>query len=85
MYEVRKWNAVKNEWSYYNTFATYGEAVEEAERLERVFKGQFRVFTKQKGERKMFNFDKEDLIVMALMLAFGILFAVGIGALTHTL
>lgn len=46
MYEVKRWNAVKNEWSYYNTFATYGEAVEEAERLERVFKGQFRVFTK---------------------------------------
>ncbi len=33
----------------------------------------------------MFDFDKEDLIVMALMLAFGILFTIGIGALTHTL
>ncbi len=33
----------------------------------------------------MFNFDKEDLIAITLMLAFGILFAIGIGALTHTL
>lgn len=33
----------------------------------------------------MFNFDKEDLIAITLMFAFGALFAIGIGALTHTL
>lgn len=46
MYEIRKYNAIENEWSYYNTFRTYGEAVEEIERLRRLYKGQFRIFTK---------------------------------------
>lgn len=33
----------------------------------------------------MFNFDKEDAIVISLMLALGIVFTVVIGAITHTL
>ena len=45
MYTVNRWNAVNNEWSYYNTFATYTEAVEEMERLERMFKGTWKIFS----------------------------------------
>lgn len=45
MYTVNRWNAINNEWSYYNTFETYTEAVEEMERLERMFKGVWKVMT----------------------------------------
>ena len=46
MYEIRKWSPAYCDWRYYNTFRTYGEAVEERDRLERVYGGKFEIFAR---------------------------------------
>lgn len=51
MYVIRKWSPAYCDWRYYNTFETYGEAVEERERLERVYGGKFEIFPRQKGDK----------------------------------
>lgn len=41
-YTVKRFDVLKG-WIYYNSFETYSEAREEADRLERIFKGKFEV------------------------------------------
>ena len=43
MYTVKRFDALKG-WIYYNSFESFSEAREEADRLERIFKGKFEVF-----------------------------------------
>lgn len=46
-YTVERFDTLKG-WTYYNTFESYSEAEEEAERLRRLYKKQrFEVFSKE--------------------------------------
>ena len=43
MYTVMRYDIVDGVYKYFNTFNTYSEAVDEAERLGRVYKTHFMV------------------------------------------
>lgn len=45
MYIIKRFDAVTMTWKYFNTFEKYGDAVEEMERLKRIFGGNFEIFT----------------------------------------
>lgn len=46
MYEVKGFDTFSREWKYYNSFATYEEAADDRDRLERIYNIQFEVFVK---------------------------------------
>ena len=43
MYRIVRWDAVRERWSYYNSFESYTEASDERERLERIYKVKFEI------------------------------------------
>ena len=43
-YAVYRWNPITEEYDYFNSFNTYSEAVEERNRLEKVYGGKFSIF-----------------------------------------
>lgn len=46
MYTIKALNGWTGEWVYFNTFRTYGEAVEELERLGKVYPNRtFKIFS----------------------------------------
>ena len=47
MYEIRAFNPITAEYIYYNSFKTFSEAVDERDRMERIYKTKFYIFFRE--------------------------------------
>ena len=47
MYEIRAFNPITAEYTYYNSFKTFSEAVDERDRMERIYKIKFYIFFRE--------------------------------------